>query len=132
MTKTLLQRAAESTLGLKNITLGPAFKDRELLHAKEGMQLVCEGGENAERYLTALSGGTGYSKLHRGESHMDSEGGRLKVERFDIFRESDGALVGDAETYRDPAGALKIIAFEIKSSEILTISMIARALAKNP
>lgn len=122
----LLERAAKSPLTLDNTKLA-AFKGRKL-HQADGPQLVCESGEAAERYFAVLSGGNGYALILEGEGSVDSGEMKRKVERFLIYREGTSERIGEAEAQRAPDGKLMILAFEIAASEIITVSMMARAL----
>ncbi len=122
----LLERAAKSPDCLDNAKLA-AFKpgpDR----SGESTRLVCEAGESAERYFSALTGGNGYALTHSGQSAHQSGEMRQQVDSYDIHHEGSGERIGEAETYRDPSGKLLIIAFEIKAGELIPLSMIARAM----
>ncbi len=121
----LLERAAKSPLTLDNTKLS-AFKDK--LHQGDGPQLVCESGDAAERYMAVLSGGNGYSLSLEGMGAIESGEMRRSVERYSILREWTSERIGEAEAQRDPEGKLLVFAFEIKASEIISLSMIARSL----
>jgi hypothetical protein len=122
----LLERAARSPLTLDNTKLA-AFRDAP--HRRKEPQLVCESGEAAERYMAALSG-EGYMLFWEGQRVLESGEMRRTVDSYSIFREGTFDKMGEAEAQRDPQGKLLILAFEIAASEIITLSMIARALKK--
>ncbi len=124
----LLERAAKSPLCLANAKL-EAFKAAPERRSDQP-QLVCESGEDAERYFAVLDGGHGYSLLHEGESFADSGEMRRKVDIYTILAGECRSEIGSAETYRDPQGKILILAFEVKAGELVPISMIARSLER--
>ena len=127
MMRPLLERAALSRLGLDSGTSLKAFSGAPI-HRSGEPQLVCEAGENALRYFTALSG-NGYMLIHRGSRKVESGEGPMEADSYDIVRAgSPDKPIGEAEAYSGADGTLRVFAFEIAATEIITVSMLARAL----